>query len=577
MKIRKIRMNKRGVSEMISYVILIAISIGISIGVFIWLKDFANVNPRIDCKDGTSLRIDDVTCTSDTMTIKVKNNGNFNINGFIILASDDVNRIPTRKLSAIYQEGAVPALPGYYDFKNKLKPGEEETIQFLKGGFVEIIQIQPYVRDDKGKITVCEKALIKQDVSGCGILPINPLSFDGIISWWAFNDDPAYGVDDSNYISNNDGTLQGGATYTDDPVRGKVLSLDGVNDYVDVTVAQDKNTTVFWYKNSTASAWTHMGFNTTDYFINGIKITGTPNEYPIYINGNTVYIGKKDASTFFNGSIDDVMIFDRALSLGDIQSLYQNPYEIPEGPSGPGCPNTVCDTGEDFITCPADCDIETTPGLVSWWKFDDNADDSKDGNDGVVNEATWTTGKSENALQFDGVDDYVSVADDSNLNINKNITLSVWINIKGDGTNNGPIVIKQNSDSPSACCDAFIYALTYEVSSKKMLFGLNTASASWADIVKSNTLINFNQWYYVAGTYDGTTAKIYIDGNLDNSTSKTGDIDSATGGSLFIGKDTGNPAAHEFFNGTIDNVMILNQALDETTIYNIYCATGGSC
>ncbi|MDD5191959.1 MAG: hypothetical protein PHH54_04955 [Candidatus Nanoarchaeia archaeon] len=171
MKLKRIGMNKKGVSEMISYVILIAIAIGISIGVFIWLKDLANVNPKIDCRDGTSLRIDDVTCNSNIITIKLKNNGNFNVNGFIILASDDINRIPTTKLSAIYPDGAIPTTPGYYDFNTTFKPSDEpREISFTKEGFIEIIQIQPYIINEKGKIIVCEQALIKQDVSGCGIL-----------------------------------------------------------------------------------------------------------------------------------------------------------------------------------------------------------------------------------------------------------------------------------------------------------------------------------------------------------------------------------------------------------------------
>ena len=55
--------------------------------------------------------------------------------------------------------------------------------------------------------------------------------------------------------------------------------FDGVGDYVDMTVTQDKNSTSLWYKNSTASVWTHVAFNYTDYFINGIA--GTLSEYPI--------------------------------------------------------------------------------------------------------------------------------------------------------------------------------------------------------------------------------------------------------------------------------------------------------
>lgn len=168
MKIKKIIVNKKGISEIISYVILIAIAMGVSIGVFIWLKDFANVSPRIDCKEGTSLRLDEVTCDAYQIKIKVKNNGNFNIDGFIITASDDVNKLPIRKLLAVYGPGEIPSPPGYYDFNSSLKPSDEpREISFAKGGYIESIQIQPYIRDEKEKIVVCENAFIRQDVTGC--------------------------------------------------------------------------------------------------------------------------------------------------------------------------------------------------------------------------------------------------------------------------------------------------------------------------------------------------------------------------------------------------------------------------
>ena len=163
MKIKKIRVNKRGVSEMISYVILIAIAIGLSIGVYIWLKDFANVSPKIDCKDGTSLRLENYINISGTVKLTVKNNGNFNITGLILTVGNNTKRMPIELLIPI--DGGTESTLGHYDFLTPLKPGETNEAGFMKSkNEIKIIQIQPYIRDEKGEIIVCEKAIIKQEV-----------------------------------------------------------------------------------------------------------------------------------------------------------------------------------------------------------------------------------------------------------------------------------------------------------------------------------------------------------------------------------------------------------------------------
>ena len=61
------------------------------------------------------------------------------------------------------------------------------------------------------------------------------------------------------------------------------------------------------------------------------------------------------------------------------------------------------------------------PNFVSWWQFDEGqgytAYDSAATNDGTVHGATWTTGQMGGALDFDGANDYVNVANDDSLNI----------------------------------------------------------------------------------------------------------------------------------------------------------------
>ena len=56
------------------------------------------------------------------------------------------------------------------------------------------------------------------------------------------------------------------------------------------------------------------------------------------------------------------------------------------------------------------------------------SDNSGNGNDGVLSGASWTTGKYGGALSFDGVDDFVSVANSTSLDITgTRVTLSAWV------------------------------------------------------------------------------------------------------------------------------------------------------
>jgi len=73
-----------------------------------------------------------------------------------------------------------------------------------------------------------------------------------------------------------------------------------------------------------------------------------------------------------------------------------------------------------------------TDGLVAYWRLDegsgDTAYDSAGSNNGtLMNGPVWTTGKINGALEFDGEDDYVDIADSDVFTLNEAYTLSAWI------------------------------------------------------------------------------------------------------------------------------------------------------
>lgn len=71
-----------------------------------------------------------------------------------------------------------------------------------------------------------------------------------------------------------------------------------------------------------------------------------------------------------------------------------------------------------------------------------------------------------------------------------------------------------------------------------------------------------NTWYHLAMTYDGTVMKMYVNGQLKNSKALSGKL-AVTTRNLCIGSNDGEK---KFFNGSIDEVKIFGNALDQTEI-----------
>jgi len=218
-------------------------------------------------------------------------------------------------------------------------------------------------------------------------------------------------------------------------------------------------------------------------------------------------------------------------------------------------------------------ELDANTDIKGLWHFTDGtgstaSDASGNGNNGTLtNGPIWTSsGKFGNALAFDGVDDYVQKTSPSSIPTgNTARTVEAWIYINGETGKYQPIV---SYGSPGNNNQAFSLEFggdSSQPSYKKLII------IGWNNDFWGVQTLNFNQWYHVAVTHDGTIVKLYVDGVLDNSTTKTyNTVMNANG--LRIGASA-NPDAdawHKYFNGKIDEVAIWNRALSADEVLELY-------
>lgn len=170
--------NKRGLSVVIGYVLLISVSIAMSILVYQWLKTYVPKD-AIKCSEGTSIFIKDITytCTSgkETLNITVKNNGKFSINGYFIYVSNvsDPNILTTIDISSRIAEGGGTTGNSivFSDLiENYLTPDEPTNIRkssFDVTGYgtlykVEIIPTRIQEENNKKRVVSCSDAKVEE-------------------------------------------------------------------------------------------------------------------------------------------------------------------------------------------------------------------------------------------------------------------------------------------------------------------------------------------------------------------------------------------------------------------------------
>ena len=396
----------------------------------------------------------------------------------------------------------------------------------------------------------------------------------------------ASSVTTDHYISAKSNTTADGFLF----FRDDIGSVSGRTDTYTIYIAESSGASAVRIEGASNSsklnAWTHVCFtyledatNGLRLYVNGIEDANSPVSTAGIIGlnsgGNFLTLGSgSTGATNFNGSLDDIRIYNRALSITEIKKLYN--------------------TGSTNIN---DTDISNgsgdtlKSGLVGWWTFDgpnlktNVADSSGNGNTGYLTSfgATNTAvvaGKIGQGLKFDGVNDYVKINDTANLTFGNGTTdtpfsVSSWIYMK----NSDAFRLISKAQNVSGKAE---WAAGTSGSTDDYFLGVYSGGGSSPNLqfTAGAPLNDQNKWIHITYVYDGkgltSSGKIYRNGVYITTTG------TATGGSYVAMTNTtalgtiglvwldSSAPTRGYANGAADDIRVYNRALSPQEIQKLY-------
>lgn len=343
----------------------------------------------------------------------------------------------------------------------------------------------------------------------------------------------------------------------------------------------------------------------------GVCETELPMTQPInYVTGQPLWIGRREFSPipgYFPGLIDELSIYNRALSAGEIAAIYAagssgkclrriNWFKIAGGggestnathrlrgtvgqqDAGGPLTNTTFSLVGGFWQAADETEAGCVPvysGIISWWRGEGNASDAQ-GNNPATNTLgapQFVSGKVGLGMKFDGNDGY-EVADSNSLDFGAaaSFTIETWIRIDG-ATGNSSVLVDKRQPGGGLGYGCGMLGTNSGLDTRRLYFfaqnGVNSVQALTAPVLDGN-------FHHVAVVLNRAVSSlgIYLDGILQQ-TNALGSLASiANSGHFFIGHQsldvpgtTGVP-----FNGVLDEMAVYNRALSAAEIQAIYSA-----
>ena len=154
------------------------------------------------------------------------------------------------------------------------------------------------------------------------------------------------------------------------------------------------------------------------------------------------------------------------------------------------------------------------------------------------------TGRIDSAVSFDGIDDYINMSNSASLQFTSSLTIEAWINLESFGSGSDvDIVLRKGEGNPN----------DYQLAIHDQKLALMIVENDDAGL-ESTASLTATTWYYLAGTWNGSMRRVYLNGSEDGSGPKTGPISPPDARDIYIGGRLGT----DLSTGVIDEVRASN-------------------
>ena len=215
-----------------------------------------------------------------------------------------------------------------------------------------------------------------------------------------------------------------------------------------------------------------------------------------------------------------------------------------------------------------------TSDLAGYWKFDEGSgsttsDSSVNDNTGTLygglSSTGWRSGSScvsGSCLRFDGTDDYIGITNAPSLDLQAPFTVEAWVYLTAIPSTYNSIIYAAGSRTSSPWVEIEL-SLT---SSRQVWWCTNTGSVQCFN----SGSVPLNTWTHIAGTWDGTIMRSYVNGHQVGTKSLSGTVTEINNDAL-IGKGA-DQTEPQYFNGIIDELKVFNKALSASEVLAEYAS-----
>lgn len=349
----------------------------------------------------------------------------------------------------------------------------------------------------------------------------------------------------SDVVNNDRGVFYGQASTNTDTNIGFRYDKDGASGGAKQCIKASTMTTTANPQVETGSyvqtqEWQHLTMtwrsgSAIKFYVNGVEQTAT---YATTANGGvlkdvaTLHIGTGGYPQKWDGKLDDLRIYNRAIGADEVAAFVQQ-------------------------------------GFVGHWKLNETggttaADSSPTGNDGTytggvtLNQAGPYPGVGAVAADFDGNDDYVAIPNENLYDITGPLTVAVWFKVD-EFDHHFQTIVAKGDDAWRVSRDASTAKLHFACS------GLTNPH------LYGNVHVDDGGWHHVAGVYDGSKMRLYVDGQLDVEHSCSGTV-STNDHPVTIGKNA--QVSMRNWEGGLFDLRLYSYALSAAEVADLYGLVG---